>query len=425
MVMSPFSKQKRITVRTSKQEFEVADVIREFEGAYRQKYKVSYKQEQVLRSLKMCRTAENGGIIYECNECGAFEFTYDSCGDRHCPKCGKFKRAEWIERQKVLLLPIPYFHIVFTLDHALNGLIAANRRVMYDALFWSVSETLKRFAKKYLGGTLGITIVMHTWGQKMDPHLHLHCIVTGGALSADGKRWQKSGQRYLFDVIELSAEYKKRFCRKIRRLLKAGQLKLVGQSEGLDVKGMVAEIEAKDWEVYIKPFEGPEVVYEYLSRYVHQVAISNYRILKIEKGKVYFEYYDNKDKDENKKGKKKILKLNGVEFLRRFLGHVLPAGFRHIRHCGLHHGSKKKELSQARELLGLEPTIPQVKELDLKEWLKEILGEEAVDRCPHCGAENSMFQRSKFEQLNWAQLMLFALLGLSLVGTLKKPSLAD
>ncbi len=162
-------------------------------------------------------------------------------------------------------------------------------------------------------------------------------------------------------------------------------------------------------------------MYEYLSRYVHQVAISNYRIVKLEKGKVHFEYHDNKDKE---KGKKKILPLDGVAFIRRFLWHVLPEGFRHIRHYGLHHGSKKKALSTARGLLGLEPALPEVEELDLKEWLKEILGEEAVDRCPNCGAENSMFKRGEFEQLNWLQLLLFSLLGLSLTGTVKKRSLA-
>ncbi|MCP4934241.1 MAG: transposase, partial [bacterium] len=298
-----------------------------------------------LRALKICRTAEMGGTIYECNECGAIEFTYKSCGDRHCPKCGKFKRAEWVERQKVKLLPIPYFHIVFTTDHALNKLITANQRVMYEALFWAVNETLKRFAKKYLGGTLGITAVLHTWGQKMDPHVHVHCIVTGGALREAGESWQKSGARYLFDVIELSAEYRDRLCRRIKRLAKAGKLQVVGQGEGLDVVGMVEEIQAKKWEVFAKAFEGPEVVYEYLSRYVHQVAISNYRIVKLEKGKVHFEYHDNKDKE---KGKKKILPLDGVAFIRRFLWHVLPEGFRHIRHYGLHHGSKKKALSTAR-----------------------------------------------------------------------------
>ncbi len=422
--MAVLIKQNKITVRSSKQEYEVADVIRLFEGAYRQKYAVSPEQARVMGSLKACRTAAMGGHIYECNECGALEFAYCSCRDRHCPKCGKFKKAQWVERQKVVLLPISYFHITFTTDHALNGLIATNRKEMYDALFWAVSETLKRFGRKYLGGTLGITAVMHTWGQKMDPHVHLHCIVTGGALSEDEQSWQKSGRQYLFDVIKLSAEYKKRLCRKIRRLHKAGKLKLVGQSEGLDVTGMLAEIEAKKWEVYAKAFDKPELVYEYLSRYVHQVAISNYRILKIDKGQVHFEYHDNKDKDQHNKGKKKILKLEGVEFLRRFLWHVLPNEYRHIRHYGLHNSyHRDKKLSQARYLLGLEPQVPEVEKLDLKEWLKEILGEEAVDRCPNCGAENTMFKRSEFRELNWLQLLLFAVLGLSLIGTVKKRSL--
>lgn len=413
-------KQSKITVRSCKQEFEVADVIGRFEAGYRQKYTVSAAQARVLGSLKACRTAALGGCIYECNECGALEFAYYSCRDRHCPKCSKFKKAEWVERQKVKLLPIPYFHVVFTTDHGLNPLFGANRKEMYDALFWSVSETLKRFGEKYLGGTLGVTAVLHSWGQTLNPHVHIHCIVTGGALSDNEQRWQKSGRRYLFDVIKLSAAYKQRLCRKIRRLHRAGKLK----TEGLDVGSLLAEIEAKKWEVYAKPFERAEIVVEYLSRYVHQVAISNYRILKIAEGQVHFEYYDNKDKDEQQRGKKKVLKLDGVEFLRRFLWHVLPDGFRHIRHYGLHHSyHRERKLSQARQLLGLEPQVPEVETLELKEWLKEILGQEAIDRCPNCGAENSMFKRSEFQELNWLQLLLFAILGLSLTGAVKKRSL--
>jgi len=416
--MVAWIKQSKIRVRTTKQEYEVADVIRQFEEAYRQKYGVSPEQARVLGSLKACRTATLGGIIYECHECGALEFAYCSCRDRHCPKCGKFKKAEWVERQKVMLLPIPYFHITFTTDHALNRLFGANRKVMYDALFWAVSETLKRFGQRYLGGTLGLTAVLHTWGQKLDPHVHVHCIVTGGALSEDEQRWCKSGRRYLFDVVKLSAAYKKRFCRKIRRLHKGGKLK---GGDGLDVKGLLAQIEAKDWEVYAKPFDKPELVVEYLSRYVHQVAISNYRILKLEKGQVYFEYHDNKDKDRDNRGKKKILKLAGVEFLRRFLWHVLPNEFRRIRHYGLHHSyHRQRKLQQARQLLGLEPAVPEVEKLDLKAWLTEILGAEAVDRCPNCGAENSMFKRSEVRAFNWLQLLLLRGLGLSLVGTVKK-----
>jgi hypothetical protein len=386
MVLPPW-RQSRITVRTSKQEFEVADVIRQFEDDYRARYPVTPQQARVLAALKACRTAALGGHIYECSECGALEFVYHSCRDRHCMKCGKFKKAEWIERQKVVLLPIPYFHITFTTDHAINPLVSANQKVIYDAIFWAVSKTLQEFGKKYFGGTLGITAVLHTWGQQLDPHVHIHCIVTGGALSADGQQFRRSGADYLFDVVALSAEYRDRFCRKLKRLAKAG-----------------------------KPFADPELVYEYLSRYVHQVAISNYRIVKIERGQVYFEYHDNKAG-----GKKKVRPLAGVEFLRRFLWHVLPEQFVHIRHYGLHQSNgRKQKLPQARELLGLERAVPAAKELDLKEWLKEILGEEAVDRCPHCGAVGTMFKRSEFEQLNWLQLILFALLGLSLYGTVKR-----
>ncbi len=396
MVLPPW-RQSRITVRTSKQEFEVADVIRQFEDDYRARYPVTPQQARVLAALKACRTAELGGHIYECSECGALEFVYHSCRDRHCPKCGKFKKAEWIERQKVVLLPIPYFHITFTTDHALNPLVPANQKVIYDAIFWAVSETLKEFGKKYFGGTLGITAVLHTWGQQLDPHVHIHCIVTGGALSADGQQFRRSGGEYLFDVVALSARYRDRLCRKLKRLAREGKLKLVGAAAELDVIKLVEAMQAKKWEVYAKPFAEPELVYEYLSRYVHQVAISNYRILKIEHGQVHFEYHDNKDG-----GKKKVLKLAGVEFLRRFLWHVLPENFVHIRHYGLHQSSARKEkLPQARALLGLERAVPAVKELDLKEWLKEILGEEAVDRCPHCGAVGTMFKRSEFEQLNW------------------------
>jgi hypothetical protein len=418
MVKSPWRRQSYISVRTSKQEFEVADVIRQFEGAYRQEYPVTPQQARVLAALKACRTAELGGHIYQCNECGALEFVYHSCRDRHCPKCGKFKKAEWIERQKVVLLPIPYFHITFTTDHAINPLVAANQKVIYDALFWAVSETLKRFAKKSFGGTLGITAVLHTWGQQLDPHVHIHCIVTGGALSEDGRQFRRSGGAYLFDVVALSAAYRDRFCRKLKRLAREGKLKLVGAAAELDVVKLAEEMLAKKWEVFAKPFAEPELVAlrEYLSRYVHQVAISNYRIVKIEGGQVYFEYHDNKDG-----GKKKVLKLAGVEFLHRFLWHVLPENFVHIRHYGLHQSNGRKEkLPQARELLGLERAVPAVKELDLKEGLKEILGEEAVDRCPHCGAVGTMFKRSEFEQLNWLQLIIFALLGLSVYGTVKR-----
>jgi hypothetical protein len=241
----------------------------------------------------------------------------------------------------------------------------------------------------------------------MDPHVHVHCIVTGGALSFDQKRWVRSGPRFLFDVKELSRRYRDRLCRKVKRLWKAGELHCC---EGEDVAGLLAEIRGKKWEVYAKVFADPENVIEYLSRYVHATAISNYRILKIAKGKVHFEYHDNRDG-----GKKKVLKLDGVEFMRRFLWHVVPSGFRRIRHFGLHHPSCREKLRQARELLGLERELPEKQDLSLKGWLAEILGEDAVDVCAKCGAKGSLFLRGEYE--TFSKLTLFLVETLGIVGS--------
>jgi hypothetical protein len=289
-------------------------------------------------------------------------------------------------------------------------LFAANQKVLFDALFWAVSETLKKFAKKELKATLGITAVLHTWGQKLDPHVHLHCLVTGGGLSQEGQHFVRSQPKFLFDVVALSAAYRDRFCKKIIRLAKKGQLDLAGLGSAAEVMALVEEVRVKKWEVFAKPFDKPEIVYEYLSRYVHQVAISNHRILKIGKGRVWFRYHDNKDG-----GQEKVLCLTGVEFMRRFLWHVLPAGFVRIRHFGLHHSSARKgKLRQTRQLLGLEPEPPAPVELSLKEWLAEIVGEEAIDRCPRCGQVGTMFPRAEVEQFNWLQLVLLALVSLHL-----------
>jgi hypothetical protein len=407
-----------LSVRSGRTEYEVAEVLRLWEADYRAQYPVTWEQARVLGALKACRTAKLGGTVYQCSECGAVQIAYCSCRDRHCPKCGKFKKAEWLARQKVLRLPIPYFHVTFTTDHAINQLVVANRQVIYDALFWAVGETLREFGQQYLGGELGFTAVLHTWGQRMDPHVHLHCIVTGGALSQDGQRWQASQPDFLFPAEEFSAAYRDRFCRKLKRLYRAGKLKLVGPCTHLDVLAMVAEIQAKAWEVHLKPFAGPEPVVEYLSRYVHQVAISNYRIVDIDRaqGTVSFTYHDNQAK-----GEKKVLTLSGVEFIRRFLWHVLPQGYVRIRHFGLHNSYARAErLPQARALLGLEPDLPEVEPLSLRAWLIEVVGVEEIDRCPHCGGEATLFKRGEFEGVNWLNLFLMGLIKLRLAGRARR-----
>lgn len=393
------------TVSPPQPKYEVADVLRYFLDDYRQKYNPTFRQQEVIRAILACRTPQMGGVVNQCEECGAVQFVFRSCGDSHCPKCGKFRKAEWVARQEVLVLPIPYFHITFTTDHALNEVIAANPKVMLEALFWAVSQTLKEFGQTYLGGQLGMTLVLHTWGQTLVPHVHLHCIVTGGALSKDGSQFRQSQATYLFDVVQLSARYRDRLCRKIRRLNRQGKLKLVGPAAQVEVEPMVETIQAKKWEVFLKAFEQVEHLYAYLSRYVHQVAISNHRLTAIDRRRktVTFRYKDNKDG-----GQEKLMTLEATQFIWRFLWHVLPRGLKRIRHYGLHHSSCRQRLAQARTLLGLAADVPQVEELSLRQWLAELLGEDCLNRCPQCG-QQTMFRHSQYEEFGFLQLLIIRL----------------
>ena len=410
-MVDPRKLKEYITVKTSSPENEVAKVMRLYIEAYKEKYSLSKEQAKVVRNIMACRTVELGGHIEQCKECGAIAIAYNPCNDRHCTKCGKYKRALWVEKQKVLILPIPYFHVTFTTDHAINKLVPANRKLIYDLIFMAVNEALKKMGKKYLGGQMGYTMVLHSWGQLIQPHIHIHCVVTGGALSEDGKTWKTSKKTFLFPVEPLMLAYRDAFCKGLRKLHKAGKLKLVGKNEGLDVEGMIRKMESKMWEVDIRAFKEEENIYEYLSRYVHQVAISNYRIKEIGPEGVRFTYKDNKDK--NKKGKVKEMVLSGVEFIRRFLWHVMPAGYHQKRYFGLHNGGvRKTKLARARELLGLSKQLPEVKELSLREWLIDLFGEENVDKCAYCGKQGTRELKATFEDLSWLCMVVMRLLGL-------------
>jgi hypothetical protein len=361
--------------------------------------------------MMACRTAALGGRIDQCNECGALVFRFNSCRDRHCNQCQKYERAKWVEQQQVIQLPIPYLHIVFTTAHALNPLFQQNKRVMYDLLFKVVSEVLQAKAKEELGCELGITAVLHTWGQQIEEHYHLHCIVTGGGLSLTGQKWVKAKPGYLVDVVELSAAYRDKLVRGIEGLWQQGKLSLAGQAAELDVRQVLGELRAKKWEVFIKPFENSETVTEYLSRYVHQVAISNYRLESIDKGLVRFRYYDNRERAETgEKGPEKVLTVTAEEFIRRFLLHIVPEGYKRIRYYGLHHSSARKEkLPRCRALLGLPAALPVIPELKLLEWLQQVLGEDQVDLCPYCGAQGSLCKRAEFERLPWFVALVVSL----------------
>jgi hypothetical protein len=370
--------------------YEVADVFRKHLKDYKQGHKLSYEQTRVANAIMRCRTPAMGGVLKSCNNgCGHWEFNYRSCKNRHCPKCGSFEKAQWLETQKIWLLPIPYFHVVFTIDHVFNPLVWWDQEVMYAHLIKTAAQILKTYGQKYLGGELGFTLVLHTWGQSIQRHLHLHFMVTGGALvhtadgypaaSARGYRWQAAKNNFLFPVEQFSLDFRHAFCAGVQKLWQEGSLNT--RDGNLDVAGMLRKAEATNWEVYIQPpLYGSEKLIDYLGRYVFRIAISNHRILDLNNGLVRFSYFDNRED-----GKHKQMTLPAVEFIGRFLSHVLPKRFVRIRHFGLHHGSCRHKLQQARRLLGLPMQLPVILKLKLLEWLKQILQLESDPRlCPVC-----------------------------------------
>ena len=396
-----------ITYRSSA-ELTVAEILRRYWADYRQKHRVTAEQARVVGAIMACRTPTLGGRIDQCDECGAMVFRYNSCRDRHCNQCQKYERAKWVAKQEVIQLPIPYFHGVFTTDHGLNPLFRANKSELYDLLFHVVSQTLQQAAKTELGCELGLTLVLHTWGQELKEHIHLHCIITGGGLSLDRRQWVPGkSKKYLVDVVKLSAAYRERLLAGIERLYRRGEL----ETGDIDVPALLAALRAKKWEVFLKPFNDSTAVTEYLSRYVHQVAISNYRLKRLKRGRVRFEYYDNRERTEvGGKGPKKEMTIPAEEFIRRFILHILPHRFVRIRYYGLHHSSARAtKLPRCRMLLGLEAALPEAEVPELQEWLAEVLGEEAVDQCPYCAATGSLFQRSRFEELPWLAILILNL----------------
>jgi hypothetical protein len=384
----------------------VGEIFRQYYHEYCRTHSVSRQQAKVARNIMICRTPQLGGRLRICETCHEIVFQYDSCKDRHCPQCGHFEKERWLLDQGKWVLPIPYYHAVFTISHALNPLVQWNRKRVYDFLMRTVGDLLKEYGKRYLGGEIGVTLVLHTlrqaqgrlWGQTMQFHIHVHCIITGGALvKKDGEtRWQSAKRSFLFPVKELSADFRERFCRGLREMWEEG--KLVEPEGGSDtsaspstgsghrlsagVAGMFEKAERQAWEVYIeRPMCGVEKLLDYLGRYIFRIAIGNHRIVAVEDGHVRFTYQDNRDG-----GVKKNMRLSAIEFIHRFLQHVLPTGFVRIRHYGLHHSSCRSKLQLVRQLLGLSAALPEIPKLGLSEWLKSVGGEEAdPDRCPACG----------------------------------------
>jgi hypothetical protein len=339
-----------------------------------------------LRAIAACRTAALGGHRETCDRCGAVRITYNSCRNRHCPKCHTLPKERWLAARRADLLPIPYFHVVFTLPHPLNALAQGNPRVIYALLFRAAAETLLTFGRdpRHLGGTIGITAILHTWGQNLSQHLHLHCLVTGGALAADRSRWIAGRSSFLFPVRALSTVFRAKYLVSLHRAFDAGELTFAGGTADLADRRVftrfLGQLRAVDWIVYAKrPFAGPEQVLDYLGRYTHRVALSNDRLVDHRDGRVRFRWKDYADHD-----RVKVMALDVNEFLRRFLLHVVPRGFMRIRHFGLlANRTRRGTLTPCRDLLGHPPTEATRPEA-VAVLLHRLTGVD-LSRCPVCG----------------------------------------
>jgi hypothetical protein len=321
----------------SRPAIEIADILRKYGQDYLNNHPASHEQVGVINQIITCRTAAQGGHIEFCNNCGHVKNAYNSCRNRHCPKCQTFAKEEWLNNRKAELLPVPYFHLVFTLPHELNPIILCNMDALLDLLFSSVNEVIKIFAADpqwRLEGDPGFIAVLHTWTQTLLDHFHLHCLVPGGVLSKDKARWTSSKNNFLFRTQSLMLAFKNTYIKGLKELRKSGKLIFPGNmaiyENDSEFDRLIAKIAGKKWCGYAKaPFSGPEKVLEYLGRYTHRVAISNHRIQSMENGKVTFTWIDRSDKN-----KTKPMTLDAEDFIRRFLLHILPKGFRKTDYNG-------------------------------------------------------------------------------------------
>jgi hypothetical protein len=369
---------------------EVADIFREFGPAWRQAQRghLSLGQLKVMSAIEQCRSAALGGHVLRCEGCGTDQVSYNSCRNRHCPKCQSGAAKRWLDARQADLLPVEYYHVVFTLPAPIADIAYQNKAVVYGLLFDMAAETLMRIAAdpKHLGAGIGATLVLHTWGSALTHHPHVHGIVPGGGLAPDGKTWIACRPGFFLPVRVLSRLFRRRFLEELLRVHQAGKLQFFGEHAALaDAKAFkvwLAPLRQCEWVVYAKrPFAGPQAVLAYLSRYTHRVAISNSRLIAVDERGVTFRWKDYRVKNGSKdRTRHKALTLEPGEFMRRFLLHVLPGGFHRIRHYGLlANGNRKANLALARELLRA-PAIAA---------LPDVEGEPVIQPppfvCRHCG----------------------------------------
>lgn len=369
---------------------EVAGIFRQHGSRYRKAHRLPREQLRVMRAIETCRTAALGGHVEECGHCVYTRIAYNSCRNRHCPKCQNTERAKWLEARKAELLPVEYFHVVFTLPEQIAEIAFYNKDTVYGILFRATSETLLTIARdpKHLGAEIGFFAILHTWGQNLLHHPHLHCVVPGGGISPDHECWISCMPGFFLPVRVLSELFRRLFLEQLEDAFYRNELRFPGSIEPLHDAFAFDELlrshAGRDWVVYAKPpFGGPQRALEYLGRYTHRVAISNHRLLSLEDGQVTFQW---KDYRSEHREKSKTMTLEADEFQRRFLIHTLPAGFQRIRHYGyLANCHRADKLEYCRGLLtaGASGLLPSSAECT---QLKEALTEpEILDRCPRCG----------------------------------------
>jgi len=380
-----------------KRSLEVADIFRLHGPAYRQVHGMPLRQLRAMRAIEICRTADLGGHVDECDHCGTLRISYNSCRNRHCPKCQCLDKERWLVARKKDLLPIAYFHLVFTLPGKVKPLALRNQKVVYTLLFKAVSETIKELTEdsKYLGAKVGFIAILHTWSQNLMDHPHIHCIVTGGGLSTHGKGWIPCKKDFFIPVKVLSRLFRGKFLGYLKETYAKGKLDFPGKIAPLKGKRafnrLLKDLYEKDWVVYCKsPFSNAEKVMEYLGRYTHRVAISNNRLVKLEGGQVTFRYRDRNDNDTVK-----LMSVDASEFIRRFLLHILPDGFMKTRHYGLlSNRSRKSKLNQCKKLLGVQP-LDENLEGQREAWQDLLARITGVDPriCPLCGKGKMMLKK--------------------------------
>lgn len=368
---------------------EVADIFRTHGPAWRQAQHahLSLGQLKVMSAIEQCRTAALGGHVLRCPACDHLEIAYNSCRNRHCPKCQARAAQRWLEERQADLLPVAYYHVVFTLPAPISALAYTNKALIYRLLFEVAAETLRTIAgdARHLGAQIGVTLVLHTWGSALTHHPHVHGIVPGGGLSADGKRWVACKPGFFLPVRVLSRLFRRRFLEELTKAQGAGQLRFFGEFAGLADAAAFADwlapLRQGEWVVYAKrPFAGPQAVLAYLSRYTHRVAISNQRLVAMDERGITFRW---KDYRSNEQARIKTMTLSPDEFMRRFLLHVLPSGFHRIRHFGLlANGGRRENLAKVRALLQVTPMpLPETADASLSATLAQ-----PTFVCPDCGA---------------------------------------